>query len=281
MTLRHWLEGLWPDIRFAMRSLARTPGLTSIAVLVIAAGIGVNTAVFSVVDAVLLKPLTYPDPQALVRVVTTGDRGPIPVASIPEYSIWRQQSNVFQQVGAYDWGGAGMNLTGGDHPEQATAIHVTSGYFALFGTPVIAGRAFTAAEDRPNGGHSVVLSYGLWMRRFGGNRHIVGSTIQVDDEPWMVVGVVGRDFVTETPIDLWIPFQIDLTSREMFRNFNVAARLMPGVTTGQANARLALAADQFRRSYGSSALPPQSRFEAISLEEFLVGNTRLPLMVLL
>src|SRR5258708_816340 len=99
-----WLEEGWRDLRFAMRSLARTPGFTSIALLVIAAGIGVNTAVFSVVNAVLLKPLTYPDPQALVQLVTTSNQGPIPVASIPEYDIWKQQSAIFQQVAAYDWG---------------------------------------------------------------------------------------------------------------------------------------------------------------------------------
>ncbi len=101
------VEDGWRDLRFAVRALARTPGFTAIALLVIAVGIGVNTAVFSVVNAVLLKPLTYPDPQALVQLVTTSDRGPFPVASIPEYNIWQQQSAIFQQVAAYDLGGAG------------------------------------------------------------------------------------------------------------------------------------------------------------------------------
>jgi putative ABC transport system permease protein len=275
------VEDGWRDLRFAVRSLARTPGFTSIAILVIAVGIGVNTAVFSVVNAVLLKPLTYPDPQSLVQLVTTSNRGSLPLASIPEYNIWQQQSAIFQQVAAYDWGGAGVNLTGGDHPEQVFGIHVTSGYFALFGAPVVAGRTFTAAEDSPNGGHVAVLSYGLWKRRFGGNRKIVGSTIQVDGQPWLVVGVIGRDFVTDTPADLWIPFQFDLTSREMVHNFNVAARLKPGVTAAQANALLALAADQFRRTYGSNALPPDGGFGAVSLQESLIGATRFPLMVLL
>ena len=187
-----WLDETWRDLSFAVRSLARTPGFTSIALLVIALGIGVNTAVFSVVDAVLLKPLTYPDPQALVQLVTTSDHGPIPVASIPEYNIWQQQSSFFQQMAAYDWGGAGLDLTGGDHPEQVLGIHVTSGYFALFGAPVIAGRTFTAAEDNPNGGHVAVLSYGLWKRRFGENRKIVGSTIQINGQPWLVVGAFPR-----------------------------------------------------------------------------------------
>lgn len=216
-----------------------------------------------------------------MQLVTTSSQGPIPVASIPEYNIWQQQSTIFQQVAAYDWGGAGLNLTGGDHPEQVLGIHVTSGYFALFGAPVIAGRTFTAAEDSPNGGHVAVLSYGLWKRRFGGNPKIVGSTIQVDDQPWLIVGVIGRDFVSPAPVDLWIPFQFDLTSREMARNANLGARLKPGVTAAQANAQLALAADQFSPTYGSNALPPHGGFGAVSLQESLIGTTRFPLMVLL
>jgi putative ABC transport system permease protein len=186
-----FVKTCWRDLRFAVRSLARTPGFTSVALLVIAAGIGVNTAVFSVVDAVLLKPLTYPDPQALVQLVTTSNQGPIPVARIPEYNIWQQQSNIFQQVAAYDWGGAGTNLAGGDHPEQVLGMHATSGYFALFGAHVVAGRTFTAAEDVPNGGHVAVLSYGLWNERFGANPEIVDSTIRLDEQPYLVVGVIG------------------------------------------------------------------------------------------
>jgi len=285
MTLRrdrlfYWLDE-WRDLRFGLRSLARTPGFTSMALLLIAVGIGVNTAVFSVVNAVLLKPLTYPDPQSLMELVTTSDRGPIPVASIPEYNIWQQQSTIFQKVAGYGWGGAGMNLSGGDRPEQVLGIHATAGYFGLLGAPVVAGRTFTAAEDTPNGGHVVVLSYGLWERRFGANLNVVGSTIKLDDQSWLVVGVIGRDFVTDTPVDLWIPFQFDLNSREMARNFNVVARLKPGITAAQANAQLALATEQFSRIYGSNALPPQAQFRAVPLQEFLVGSTRLSLMVLL
>jgi predicted permease len=275
------VEDGWRDLRFAARSLSRTPGFTSIALLVIAVGIGVNTAVFSVVNAVLLKPLTYPDPQALVQLVTTSDRGPDQVASIPEYNIWQQQSAIFQQVAAYDLGGAGLNLTGGDHPEQVLGMRVTRGYFALFGAPVIAGRTFTAAEDSPNGGHVAVLSYGLWKRRFGGNSKIVGSTIQIDGQPWLVIGVISRNFVTDTPADLWIPFQFDLSSRLMVHGFNVAARLKQGVTAAGANAQLALATEEFRRTYSSDSLPPHGRFGVVSLQESLIGDTRFPLLVLL
>ncbi len=276
-----WADDTVRDLRFALRSLVRTPGFTIVAVLVIAVGIGVNTAVFSVIDAVLLKPLTYPDPQSLVQLELISSHGSFPAASIPEFNLWRQQTGIFEQIAGYDFGGAGMNLTGGDHPEQVQAVHVTQGYFALFGAPTIAGRTFTAAEDLPNGGHVAVLSYGLWQRRYGGNSKIVGTTIQLDGQPYLVVGVIGRGFVTDAPVDLWVPSQFDPNSREMVVTFEAAARLRPGVTVPQANAQLRLAADEFRRNYGSHSLPPGGGFGVVSLEESMIGNTRFPLLVLL
>ena len=276
-----WFDDLWRDLRFALRSLAKTPAFTAIAILVIAVGIGVNTAVFSVINTVLLKPLTYPNPQALVALMNTGPMGSFPGANIPKFNIWRQQTNIFQQVAAYDFGGAGMNLTGGDQPEQVQGIHVSADYFALFGAPLAAGRTFTSTEDSPHGGNVAVLSYGLWKSRFGGNSKIVGSTIQLDGQSFLVVGVIGRGFVTDTPADLWVPFQFDLASQDMAHYFTVAARLKPGVTLPQANAQLRLAADQYRRDYGANSLPPRSGFSVQSLQETMIGDTRFPLLVLL
>jgi hypothetical protein len=175
-----WISDLKRDFSFAVRVLAKTPGFTAIAVLVIAVGIGVNTAVFSVINAVLLKPLTYPNPQELVSLINTSPQGSFPGASIPKFSLWNQQTSIFQQVAAYDFGGAGLNITESDHPQQVQGVHVSANYFAMLGAPVIAGRTFTAEEDRPNGGHVTVLSYGLWKSRYGGNPNIVGSTIQLD-----------------------------------------------------------------------------------------------------
>jgi putative ABC transport system permease protein len=156
-----WVENGWRDLRFALRSLAKTPGFTLIAILVIAVGIGVNTAVFSVINTVLLKPLAYPDPQSLMQLMNFSPEGSSPGGNIPKFSIWRQQRSIFEHVAAYDFGGAGLNLTGSDHPEQVQGVHVSAEYFALFGAPIAAGRTFTEAEDSPNGGHVVVLSYGL------------------------------------------------------------------------------------------------------------------------
>jgi hypothetical protein len=275
-----WLEDLWRDLKFVLRSLAKTPGFTAIAIVVIAVGIGVNTAVFSVVNAVLLKPLTYPDPQSLVMLMNTGPQGSFANANVPRFNIWRQQTSIFQQVAGFDRGGAGLNLTGSDNPLQVQGIHVTADYFAMFGAPFIAGRGFTAAEDSPNGGRVVVLSYGLWQTRFGGKPDMVGRTIQLDGQPYLVVGIVGKGFVTEPAGDLWIPFQFDLTSQDMANYFLVAARLKPGVTMQQATAQLKLAVDQFRRTY-PGALGPRGGFGVASLQEWVVGDSRQALLVLL
>jgi putative ABC transport system permease protein len=275
-----WIAHLVRDFSFAVRALKKTPAFLIIAVLVIAVGIGVNTAVFSVIDAVLLKPLTYPNPQELVSLLNIGPQGSFPGASIPKFNLWRQQTSIFQQVAAYDFGGAGLNITGSDHPQQVQGVHVSADYFAMFGAPVIAGRTFTAAEDSPNGGHVTVLSYGLWKSRYGANPNLVGSTIQLDGQPYLVVGIIGPGFETDTPTDLWVPFQFDLNSKDMVHFFTVAARLKPGVTMQQANARLLLAADQFRRMYGNDSLPRGGAFGVASLEKEVIGDTGTRLLVL-
>lgn len=274
------LEPVWRDIRFAVRSLVKAPGFTVIAILVIAVGIGANTAVFSVINTVLLKPLTYPDPQSLVHLMNTGDQGSFPGANVPKFNIWKQQTGIFQQVAAYDSGGAGLNLTGNDQPEQVQGVHVSADYFSILGAPVIAGRTFTAAEDSPHGGNFVVLSYGLWKRRFGGDRGIVGRSIQLNGEPYQVIGVIGRDFVTDNPADLWLPFQFEMTSTDQAHYFGVIARLKPGVTVPMANAQLKLAADQYRATYPGTQ-GPNSSFGVIPLQELMVRDTRSSLYVLL
>jgi hypothetical protein len=275
-----WIEDTWRDLRFALRSLAKTPGFTVTAIVVLAVGIGANTAIFSVVNTILLKPLSYPEPESLVQLMNTAPEGTFNGANVPKFNIWHQQTGIFQYVAGYDQGGAGLNLTGGDNPEQVQGVHVTADYFTLFGASVLAGRTFTASEDSPNGGHVVVLSYGLWKRRFGGNPNIVGTNIQLDGQPYLIVGVIGRSFVTEHGGDLWLPYQFDLTSRDMAHYFSVAARLKPGITHQLANAQLKLAADQYRRIYPGS-VGPQGGFAVISLQESIIGDTRSSLLVLL
>ena len=275
------VDDLWRDVRFGMRFLSKTPGFALIAILLIGVAIGVNTAVFSVIDTVLLKPLTYPNPQELVQLRNTSPQGSFAGANIPKFSLWHEQTSIFNQVAAYDFGGAGLNITGGDHPQQVQGMHVSADFFAMFGAPLVAGRTFTAAEDSPHGGNVAVLSYGLWKNRYAANPDVVGSTIQLDGEAYQIVGVVGRNFITETPADLWVPFQFDMNSQDMAHYFTVSARLQPGVTIQQANAQLRLAADQYRRLHGADSLPPGAGFGVVSLQESMIGDMRSPLMVLL
>lgn len=276
-----WLDDLWRDVQFGLRSLAKAPKFAVIAILLITVAIGVNTAVFSVIDTVLLRPLTYPNPEQLVELRNVSPQGSFAGANIPKFNVWHQQSSVFQQVAAYDRGGAGLNITGGDHPQQVQGIHVSADYFAMFGAPIVAGRAFTAEEDSPHGPHAAVLSYGLWVSRYGANPNVIGSTLQLDGEAYQIVGVVGRNFVTDTPADLWVPYQFDMNSQDMAHFFTVAARLKPGVSMQQANAQLRLAADQYRRQYGRDALESDASFGVASLQEATIGDMRSPLLVLL
>src|ERR1700761_323048 len=276
-----WVEAVWRDLKFVTRSLAKTPGFTIVAVVVIAVGIGVNTAVFSVINTVLLKPLTYPHPEELMMVMNRSPRGSSAWANVPKFALYRQQTGIFSKVAAFDSGGAGLNLTGGDHPLQVQGVHVSADYFSMMGAPVTSGRTFTQAEDSPHGGRVAVLSYGLWKSRFGGNSQIVGSTIQLDGQPYLVVGVIGKSFVTEEPADLWLPFQFDLNTQDQAHYFTVAARLKPGITIGQANAQMKLAADEYRRTYGPGAMGPQDTFGVSSLQEWMVGDTRTSLWVLM
>jgi predicted permease len=275
-----WAEDLARDLRFALRALAKAPAFAIIAVAVIAVGIGVNTAVFSVIDNILLKPLPYPDPDQLVANTVVTPFGEFQGANIPFFAFWQKQTNIFQQIAAYDFGGAGLNITGTDHPQQVQARHVTSDYFAMFGARIVAGRTFSRSEDSPNGGNSVVLSDAFWKSRYGASPKTVGSTIQLDGKPYLVIGVVHFGFAGDTPVDLWVPFQFNLNSKDFAMFFTVAARLKPGITLAQAKAQLGLASNQFRKQFGNDALAPNQSFGVMPLSKQVIGNTGPSLYVL-
>ena len=187
----------WKDLKFALRMFGKSPGFTIAAVCALALGIGANTAIFSVVNTVLLKPLTYPDADRMVNFLAPSTEIANDLHNIPEFHFLQRQTNLFKEVVAFDNAGPGFNLTGGSRPEQVNGIHVTEGYFRVYGAPVALGRTFTPQEDSPHGGNVVVLSYGLWQRRFGGDPTIVGKSISLGNEPYTVVGVIGKIFVGE------------------------------------------------------------------------------------
>jgi putative ABC transport system permease protein len=267
------------DLRYSFRMLISSPAFTVTAIAALALGIGANTAIFTVVNAVLLKPLTYPEPERIVQFMNTFADGNSGVASPVNFNTWRAQTSVFQDVTAYDFGGPGFNLTG-SVPEQVHGIHASEAYFRLFGAPVVLGRTFTPQEDSPNGGHVVVIGYGFWQRKFGGNPNIIGTSVSLSNEPYTIVGVLGKSFVTDPQADIWVPFQIEPNSTNLGHYFLVSGRLKPGVTLDQANAQLKLIADQYRRLHPDD-MGPKDGFGVQPLRDSIVAGARKSLFVLL
>ena len=257
---------------------AKNPGFTFAVVAALALGIGADTAIFSVVNTVLLKPLAYPDPDRIVQFLGTSPEGSGPGASATEFHVWQQQASVVQDVAAYDFSGKGLNLTGAV-PEQVHGVHVTEAYFRLFGAPMLLGRTFTAQEDAPGGGNVVVLSYGLWKRKYGGDEHIVGKAISLSSEPFTVLGVTGRDFETDPVADLWLPFQFPPNTNDQAHYFVAAGRLKPGVSLEQAKSQLKLGYAEFMRRYPDAN--PKNGFSAQLLKDSIVGDVKSSLLVLI
>ncbi|MGC2616349.1 MAG: ABC transporter permease, partial [Terracidiphilus sp.] len=214
----------------------------------------------------------------IMQILLTGPGGSGPGASIPKFQEWQRQTSIFKDVAAYDFAGPGFNITG-DRPELIHGIHVSEGYFRVFGAPVILGRTFTQQEDSQNGGHVVVLSYGLWQRRFGGDPKVVGQALSLGGEPYTIIGVLGRDFVSDPEADIWIPFQFEANSINQGHFFLGAAMLKPGVTVAQANAQMKLAYAEFRRRFPDA--DPKGGFAVQPLRDSIVQDARTSLLVLL
>jgi predicted permease len=272
------MELFWQDARFGLRQLWHNPGFTLSAIAAIALGIGSNTAIFSVVNTVLLKPLTYPNASRMVDFPARVSGLANSLHAIPEFHFFQRQTKIFKEVVAYDNAGPGYNLTGG-HPEQVHGIHVTEGYFRVYGAPVVLGRTFTALEDSPHGGKVVVLSYGLWQRRFGGDPARVGKSISLGNESYTVIGVVGKDFVTDPQADLWLPFQFDPVSSDMNLFFETTGLLQPGITVAQANAALLAASPEYHREFPNTDWRPY--FTVGPLRDSIIGDARTSLMMML
>jgi predicted permease len=266
------------DLRFSLRVLGKAPGFTLAAVAALALGIGANTAIFTVVNAVLLKPLSYPDAERMVDFPAQVTGLANSLHSIPEFHFFERQKSIFKDVVAYDNAGPGFNLTGG-HPEQVHGIHVTEGYFRLYGAPLAQGRTFTPLEDSPHGGKVVVLSYSLWQRRFGGDPSVVGKAISLGNEPYTIVGVIGRDFVAEPQADLWLPFQFEPASTDQNLFFEVTGLLQPGVTVAQANAELLAANPEYHREYPNTDW--RGQFTVGPLRDSIIGDARNSLLMIL
>src|SRR5690242_9282985 len=212
------MDAFFADLRYTLRTLAKAPAFTLAALAALTLGIGANTAIFSVLNAVLLKPLQAPEPDRVVFFMNTSPNGSGPAASPAKFAHWRQLGDVVELPSAFN--SAVLNYSGGGTVEQMLGGRVSADFFRLFGAPVINGRTFSPDEDRPNGPRVAVLSYGLWMRRFGGDPGIVGRAITLGNESYTVVGIIGRTFDVAdwwqngTSPDIWVPFQLDPNSTD-------------------------------------------------------------------
>ena len=282
------MSGLLQDLRYAFRQLARNPGFTAIATIALALGIGSTTAIFSVVDQVLLHPLPYPDSDQVVRVSQTFQGKMTDDASPANYVDWVEQNHVFSQMAASrGWPG---NLTAGNRPERVKGTMATPSFFPLFGINPILGRALVASDATPGNDHVVVLGYGLWQRDFAGDRTIVGRDIQLNGEKYSIVGVMPPNFSPDEYGEFWLPSPWGVPSHPLtpdkdprqFRGRNyldVWGRLKPGVTAQQAHAELDTIGSRLEKQYPNDNQGIGITF--VPLHEYVVGDIRPVLLVLL
>jgi putative ABC transport system permease protein len=274
------LEALGKDLRYAFRMFSQSPAFAAAAVAALALGIGANTAIFSVVNAVMLKPVAFHDPDRIVMFMNTSPQGSGPAASPAKLQHYRNQSGIVQDVAAFRTGV--VNLTGGSFPEQLRSGQVSADFFKLVGAPILRGRTFSPEEDSPNGPKVVVLSAQLWQRRFESNPDIIGKTISLSGDPFTVIGVLGAGFDVQEfgpAPEVWVPFQLDPNSPDQGHYFRAMGRLKPGVTLEQAKARMQASAAEYKQKF-PTALGPNAGFSVETLREAMVSNVRSSLLVL-
>jgi putative ABC transport system permease protein len=278
------MENLIKDIRYGIRGLWKRPGFTAVAVLTLALGIGANTAIFSVVNAVLLKPLQFRDPDRLVMIWEDATFAGFPrnTPAPANYVDWKTQTQSFEDMAAS--AESTFNLTGDGDPERVTAYKVTANFFPLFGVAPALGRGFTADEDRPGAAKVTVLSHSLWQTRYGRDPQIVNREIQLDGEKYTVVGVMPAGFqFFESDVRLWVPLALDAEdlANRGGHFLKVVARMKPGVTLDQAQADLKALMARVGKDNPEETFDGKLGAFAMPLREQLAGDVRTSLVVLL
>ena len=276
------IETIINDLRFGFRLLRKNPGFTGIAVLTLALGIGANTAIFSLIDTVLLRPLAFPDADRMVMVWEDASFAGFPrnTPAPANYKDWKAQTSVFEDMAATR--PSSYNLTGDGEPEKVESRFVTANFFSLLGVKPALGHVFATGEDQPGQARVVVISHGLWQSRFGGEHNIIGKKIRLNDESYTVVGVMPSGFqYLDSEVVLWVPFSF---TQEQWANrgahfLDVIGKMKPGVTLEQANADLQTVMGRIAQEYPDEA-GRLSAF-AVPLREELSGDARRPFMMLL
>ena len=285
----HFVETLLQDLHYGLRTLGHNPGFAVVAVLTLALGIGANTAIFSVIDAALLRPLPYDRPEQLVSISTLHLNGN-PMVIAPDFKVWQEQSGVFESIGAFGFGwnrySQGANLTGSGEAAHVHVHSVTPGFFEMLGARPILGRAFSANEGEAGHNQVALLGSAVWRRDFGGDRNVIGKTIHLDGLPYTVVGVMPAGLLYP-PGDLWVPEVLDasnsLPQSADWPMLDVIGRLKPGVTLEKARADLEVLTHRLDAAFSPGRRKGRSRWhvETIPLRKLLAGDVGHLLFILL
>lgn len=275
------MQTLWQDLRYGVRMLVKNPGFTVIALLTLALGVGANTAIFSVINSVLLRPLPYDESERLVLYNERSPQMDGMSISWPNYTDWRAQQHMFEEMGVYNRGD--YNLTGTGNPERIQAGQVTASLFKTLRVKAALGRVFTDEEDKPGGPLVVVLGHGLWQRRFASDRDIVGKTLTFNDKAYTVIGVMPQGFRFPSRVEMWVPVgqlsdQPAWKQRGNHPGLYGVARLKPGATVDQARADMDTIAAGLEKLYPKSN--QDDRLRIIPLLENYVRDVRRGLWVL-
>ncbi len=273
------MSTLRQDVRFGLRTLAKRPAFTAVAILALALGIGANTAIFSVVNAVLLRPLPYGSPDRLAMVWLDNRRLGLheDLMSYPIFEDWKKNS-VFEEMAPFSY--SRVTLTGGEEPERVEGVEAPAAFFSVMGARPLLGRVFLREEEQPGRDSVAVLSHGLWMRRFGGDAAVLGKTFQANGKTLTVAGVMPPEFrFPSKNIEIWTPLALRQQMRETRFSFwmYVAGRLKPGVSWERARAEMSAVGARLEQQYPEMAgygvwLTP--------LREQLTGKVRVGVLVL-
>jgi putative ABC transport system permease protein len=282
------MDALWSDLRYSIRAWLRTPVFAAVALATLACGTGAAIGVFSLVNAVLLRPLPYPDAERVVVLVNSfqGHSSRAPFVSSPRIRVWREHSSAIREIAAYSLTPV-VSLNAGGDSHQVAAAQVTAGFFSFYGARVAHGRPFTEEEDRNGAALTVVLSHGFWQSRFRGEDAVVGSVISVNGEPAVVIGVLDDRFDTRSlypvaaaPPEIWLPLRLDPSARDDANNLFAVGRLSDNVGIEIARAQATAAANAFRVAFPGD-LPPEASFTVLPLATVIVGDARPSLLMLL
>jgi putative ABC transport system permease protein len=274
------MQTLWQDVRYGLRMLGKNPGLTAVAVLTLALGVGATTAIFSVVYGVLLRPLPYPDSNRIMAVFEITSKGRPSRIADPNFDDFRDQSRSFQAIAKYDEGIA--SVSGGSQPTRTTVAGVSPDFLKVFSVQPIFGRDFSASDAKKGAGRTVLVSYGYWRQHLGAPRDLSQAHLKIDAGVYSVIGVLPEGFRFPPEVDLWLPADLDAENpSRTSHNYNAVGRLRDGVTVKQANQEIAAIARHIHDASSEQGDYLLKDGTVIPLQDSITREARSPLLVLL